>query len=242
MLHSTRGIVLNQVRYGETSIIAKIYTEQLGLQSYIIRGVRSKKAKIRSAHLQHLTLVELEVNQRTNKDLQHLKNLKIAYPFKDIPFNIRKSAVTVFLNEMLYKVIQEEEPNPELFGFLFYAIQFLDLKPGNTSLFHHLFLVRLSKFLGFYPRNNFSESTRNFDLQEGCFTSITGPENLISSPPLSELLHQMLTVNFETIDEVIVPVNLKNPLLEMILNYYRFHVPGLTQIKSHEILSEVFGN
>ncbi len=242
MLQTTRGIVFNQVKYGETSIIAKIYTESLGLQSYLIRGARSRKAKIRPAHLQHLTLVELEMNQRRNREIQHLKSLKITYPFRDIPFNIKKSAVLIFLNEVLYKVIREEEPNHELFVFLFNAIQFLDLKEGNIGVFHHLFLIRLSEFLGFLPRDSYSKSTPNFDLQEGEFTAVKGPDKLIAKPPLSHLLHELLSVNFDALDSVNIPTGMRKKILEMILNYYRLHVPGLLNIKSHLILTEVFGD
>jgi len=240
MLQTTRGIVFNQVKYGETSIIAKIYTEQLGLQSYLIRGARSRKAKIRTAHLQHLTLIELEVNQRRNKEIQHLKSLKITYPFRDIPFNMKKGAVVIFLTEVLYKVIREEEPNQELFSFLYNAIQFLDLKEGNIGAFHYLFLIRLSKFLGFFPRDNFSKSIPNFDLQEGEFTAINGPDNRITKPPLSPLLHELLSLNFKGLDKVNIPFEMRNKMLEMILNYYQLHIPGLANIKSHLILSEVF--
>ncbi len=240
MLLTTRGIVFNQVKYGETSIIAKIYTEQSGLQSFLIRGARSKHARIRAAHLQHLALLELEVNQRSNKDIQYLKSLKIVHPFREIPFNVKKSAIIMFLNEVLYKVIREEEPNPELFNFLFSAIQFLDLKTGNLSLFHHLFLVRLSRYLGFYPRDNYSGRLSNFNLQEGEFTDITGPVNLIAPSNLGRHLHDLLQVSFEEMDELSVASADRQGLLDMLLDYYHLHVPGFSNVKSHLVLAEVF--
>lgn len=240
MLVSTRGIVLNQIKYGESSIIARIYTEHLGLISFLIRGARSKKARIRSAHLQHLTLVDIELNQRLNKDLQHLKNLKIAHPFKDIPFNMRKSAIAVFLNEILNKVIREEEPNPELFGFLFHSIQFLDLKPGSVSHFHHFFLVMLSKFLGFYPRNNYSEKELVFDLEAGEFCAALGPKTLFATPEVSLGLHKILQGGLEEMDTINLPPHVRYDLLEMLLDYYRLHIPGLVEVKSYQVLREVF--
>lgn len=240
MLLTTRGIVFNQVKYGETSIIAKIYTRHSGLQSFLIRGARSKHARIRSAHLQHLTLIEMEVNQRSNKEIQYLKSLKILHPFRDIPFNVKKSAIAVFLNEVLYKVIREEEPNPELFSFLFNGIQLLDLKTGSLSLFHHLFLVRLSRYLGFYPRDNRSSRLENFNLQEGEFTDVSGTENLIATPPLSHYLHELMLINFEDLDGLVIPAASRQGLLEMLLNYYRLHIPGFVNVKSHLVLAEVF--
>jgi len=209
MLITTRGIVFSQVKYGETSIIATIYTEHNGLQAFLVRGARSRHAKIRSAHLQHLTLVDMEVNHRSNKEIQYIKSLKIAFPFRDIPFNVKKSAVAVFLNEVLFKVIREEEANPELFNFLFNAIQFLDLNTGQLGLFHHLFLVRLSRFLGFFPRDNYSGNHPYFDLQEGNFCAGPGPSGLIAGPEVSRTLRELLHITFEQLDSINVPQALR---------------------------------
>ncbi len=241
MLITTRGIVFNQVKYGETSIIARIYTEQSGLESFLIRGARSRHARIRAAHLQHLSLVELEYNRRSNKEIQHLKNLKIAHPFRDIPFNVKKSAIAVFLNEVLYKAIREEEPNPALFTFLFNAIQFLDLKSGSIRLFHHLFLILLSRHLGFFPRDNYSESHAYFDLQEGEFTRIEAPGDLVGERKVSGMLHGLMQMNFDDLDGNPSDAASRQELLELLLRYYRLHIPGFVNIKSHHVLSEVFG-
>ncbi len=241
MLQTTRGIVFNQVKYSETSVIAKIYTEEFGMQSYLVRGARKSKAKIKSAHLQHLTLVELEVNKRDSKDIQHLKGLKIAYPFQSIPFNIKKSSVIVFLNEVLYKTIKEEESNPELFNFLFNAIQFLDLTEESIAFFHHFFLIQLTRFLGFFPRSNFSEQNKYFDLQEGEFTSMQGPGSLFADLSLSDYLNQLILVNFEEIGSIKGNSQLRNELLEVLINYFRLHIPGISGFKSFEVLKEVFG-
>ncbi|MCD4697838.1 MAG: DNA repair protein RecO [Bacteroidales bacterium] len=241
MLHKTRGIVFHQLKYSESSIIAKIYTEAFGLQSYIIRGARKKNAKIRPVHLQHLSLVEIEVNQRDNKDLQHLRNLKLTYPFLDIPFNIKKSSLVVFLNEVLYKVVKEEESNPALFNFLYNALQFLDLTEENTVVFHHIFLLQLTRHLGFFPMNNFSGQNKNFDLQEGKFTGIDGPTNLFATPPLSEALSELLPKSLPEPGTLKIKPGIRNGLLEVILNYYRLHIPGNLEFKSHLVLKEVFG-
>ncbi|MCF8368261.1 MAG: DNA repair protein RecO [Bacteroidales bacterium] len=241
MLQKTRGIVFHQLKYSETSIIAKIYTEAFGLQSYMIRGARKKNASIRTAHLQHLALLEVEVNQRDSKSLQHLRNLKVIHPFKSIPFNIAKSSQAMFINEVLYKVVKEEETNPALFNFLFNSIQFLDLTEEAASLFHHVFLIQLSRYLGFYPLNNYSELNRNFNLEEGKFTSSTGPSKLFAEPPLSKALMEILSLSFEDLGTINLKHHSRNELLDLILNYYLLHIPGIIEFKSHVVLKEVFG-
>ncbi|MCD4664768.1 MAG: DNA repair protein RecO [Bacteroidales bacterium] len=169
MLHKTRGIVLNKVKYSETSLIVKIYTELFGLQSYLIRGIRNKKSKIKPSLLQHLALIELIVYHKEKKSIQHIKEIKSAYQFKSVPFDIRKSSIIIFLNEILYKVIKEEESNKSLFEFLFNTIQILDINEKGVSDFHLIFLVQLTKFLGFFPKNNFSKTRDNFNLEDGEF-------------------------------------------------------------------------
>ncbi|MDB4303163.1 DNA repair protein RecO [Desulfosarcina sp.] len=242
MLQTTRGIVFHQIKYSETSIIVKIYTEQFGLQSFLVRGARKKNAKIKASQLQHLSLVELEVFRKESKDLQIIKELKVIFPFQSIPLDIRKSTILIFLNEVLYKVIKEEEPNPELFEYIQNVIQILDLKTSNFTTIHFLFLVHLTRFLGFFPKNNYSISNPNFDLKEGQFSSDIGPESFISVEPYSKYISMMCDTAFERIDEMKIPTVHKNNLLEIILNYYKHHIPGIIEFKSHAVLKSVFSN
>jgi DNA repair protein RecO (recombination protein O) len=240
MLHTTRGIVLHQIKYSETSIIVKIYTENFGLQSYIVRGARKKNAKIKAGHLQHLALVEMEVFHKGSKDLQYIRELKIIHPFQSITVDIRKSSMVVFMNEVIYKTIKEEESNPELFNFIFNAIQILDLAEEHISLIHILFLVHLTKFLGFYPKNNYSVLTPNFDLQEGEFSKTVGPATVIAVEPFSTYISQLCNASFEKLEKLEIRQSHKNDLLEIILNFYRLHLPGISEFKSHAVLKSVF--
>src|SRR4051812_33656990 len=130
MLHKTRGIVFHVTPYAESSVVAKIYTEQLGLQSYLVNGVRSKKAKIKSGLLQPLSLLDMVVYHKDRGGLQRIKELRQATggQFSTIPFDVVKSSVVIFINEVLYKSVKEEEANPQLFDFIFHALQLLDIR------------------------------------------------------------------------------------------------------------------
>lgn len=242
MLHNTRGIVFRQVKYSETSLIVKIYTRLFGIQSYIIRGIRSKKSAARPALLQPLTPVDLIVYRRENKDIQQLKEIKIAFPLKTIPFDIRKSSVVVFLNEILNNVINEEEPNPDLFDFLYQSVQDLDNIEKGISGYHLLFLLRLSRHLGFFPNNNYSEQEPVFNLQEGKFTHQQLPESHGISLPYSA--HFSSLINFTSAAEADFHLSaaVRSIMLDSILRYYYFHVPGMKGIKSHLILQTVLND
>ena len=242
MLYNTPGIVLHQVKYSESSVIAKIYTESFGLQSYMVRGVRNKKSKIKSALLQHLTLVELVVYHKTKSNIQNIKEIKIAYPFYSIPYDVYKSSIAIFLNEILYHVIKEEEANADLFKFLFNAIQFLDLKKSHYTSFHYLFLMQLSKYLGFYPKTNYSAKNCIFNMEEGKFSDQKGPENLFLSPPFSSYISNLTSLSFEKLEFFKINSVHRNQLLEILLNYYRLHLPISLNIKSHLVLQTVLND
>ena len=239
MLYKTRGIVLNSVKYSETSLIVKIYTEEFGLQSYMVRGVRSKNAKIKPALLQNLSLVNLEVYHKEKKNIQTIKELRPDYTFASIPFNMKKSAIAVFINEILLKSIREEETNTELFEFLFESIRVLDLSTGSIANFHLLFMVQLSGFLGFFPKNNFSTQNNTFDLQEGLFKRTDQPGDLLLSMPGSQSLSNLIKSSFDSLKANNISAQIRGLLLENLIKYYSLHLPGFGTVKSHIVMKEV---
>jgi len=240
MLHNTRGIIFHQVKYSETSIIAKIYTELFGLQSYLIKGIRNKKSAIKPALLQQLTLVDLVVYHKESKNIQHLKEIKIGYPFKTIHTDIRKSSIIIFLNEILYKVIREEEANPSLFKFLYSSIQSLDLMEKSISDFHLIFLIQLTKYLGFFPKNNYSAQNSFFDLQEGVFTNTK--ESINPGEPFSKYLSELTNTTLQNVDSLAINPIHRNELMDIVLRYYQLHMPVTLNIKSNTVLQTVLND
>jgi len=105
MISKTKGIVFHQLKYSETSFIVKIYTQEFGLQSYLIKGARNKKSKIRPALLQHLSLLELIVTHKEKSNLQHIREIRSAHQYSNLPFDMIKSSITLFVNELLLKSI-----------------------------------------------------------------------------------------------------------------------------------------
>lgn len=239
MLHHTRGIVFHQVKYSETSLIVKIYTEQFGLQSYMIRGIRNKKSLIKPALLQPFTLVEIVVYHNEKKDLQHLKEIQIACPFKSIPFDIRKSSVLIFLNEILNCVIREQESNPGLFQFIYNSIESFDLTDQGINDFHLNFMMELTRHLGFYPKKNFNEENTVFDMQEGVFTHQVMSSNTLMHKPYSEYFAALLSDGNSPVQ--MNPSN-RQTMLEYMIRFYKLHIPGIKEIKSHSVLKAVLND
>lgn len=138
-MFSTRGIVLDHVRYSETSIIVHIYTELFGRQSYMVNGVRKAKSKGKAVFLQPLTLLRLEVSHHERKGVHRIRDFRTEYPFSSLPFDQTKRSIAFFLTEVLSKVLREEEADPGLFEFVYGAIEVLDEGIEGLSNFHLFF-------------------------------------------------------------------------------------------------------
>ena len=145
----------------------------------------------------------------------------------------------MFLNEVLYKSLRLHEADEVLFEFLFHAIEILDSISKGLSNFHLYFLLRLTRFLGFYPDTTLAASAAYFDLKNGCYSKMQPPHALILEPPYTELWTALLNSKFDNLDNLSISSAQRKYLLEKILEYYRLHVEGFGQVRSHEILEEV---
>ncbi|MCF8309279.1 MAG: DNA repair protein RecO [Bacteroidales bacterium] len=239
MLHKTKGIFFQKINYSESSLIVKIYTHRFGLQSYLLKGARKKKSHTQVNVLQHLALLDMEVYHRGNANLQKIKEFSVSRHFKEIPYNVRKSAISMFINEVLLKSIKEEEANASLFRFLENAILLLDVTQEKVVNFHLIFLIQLTRYLGFYPHNNFSEATPYFDMNEGHFiSSLKHPQVMDESK--SKWLSQLIKVSLENRNQIQIPHEQQTGIMEKILEYYTLHLPGFTKVKSMDVLRTVF--
>src|SRR5690606_4021138 len=168
MLHNTRGIVLKTTNYSESSVVVQIFTEKFGLQSYMAQGARKPKSKIRSVLFQPLHLLDMVVYHRENASLQRIAEARKMPAFQRIPYDISKSTMVLFLNEMLYKSLRQQSPDEPLFNFVFNAVSWLDTLEKTPPNFHLFFLLKLSRYLGFCPAAP-KIGQIFFDLKDGVF-------------------------------------------------------------------------
>ena len=240
MLSKTRGIVLHTIKYGDTSLIAHIYTEQYGRQVYLVKGSYGKKASIKANMFYPLNLLDMEVYYKQNSELHKLKETQNNPVYFQIPFQPEKNAVAVFIAEVLFRTLREEEPNPTLFGFLFNSLQLLDLETKNIANFHMIFLIHLSKHLGFFPFNNFSETNSLFDLLNGRFETEAPLHGHFIHRNEGVIFSSFIEKGFNEIDTIIISRKLRHYMLEKLVEYYRLHISGMGNVKSLQVLKEVF--
>ena len=234
----TRAIVLKAIRYGDNGLIVKLLTEQNGLQSFMIKGAFNKNAKIRAALFQPMTLLEI-VTASSRGDLGYLKEAGIEYAFQDIPININKNAIVLFMCELLSKTIQEAETDLELFEFIHRALTHLDAMDSNYADFPLKFSVELSRFLGFAPNNDDYKPGYVFDLEEGCFRHDgTGVIYMIDNQ-MSEVFHRLCENRLFDDMSMNLTNNGRRQLLDHVITYYKLHVSGFNEMKSCEVLKTV---
>lgn len=239
MLHTTRGIILNTVDFSDTSIISKIYTEAFGIQSYLIRGAKRKNASVRSNLFQPLSCLELIVYKKEKKQLQSLKEARPEFHFTSIPHDPAKTSIVFFINEVILKCLHEEENNPGLFSFLHETIQSLDAAEKNFTNLHLIFLIRFSRFLGFYPQGSYSASCPVFDLREGKFTPTEPLHHDYLSQESSELLGRLIRTNYYSMESLNMAGKERKSMLDVLLRYYELHLSHIGNISSHKILQQL---
>ncbi|MCC9167790.1 DNA repair protein RecO [Pontibacter harenae] len=235
MLVKTKGVVLNYIKFRESSIITKIYTEQLGVQSYIVNSVRKKGNGSRIALFQPFTLLDMVVYSSPRGGIQRISEYKTAYPFATIPFDIRKSSILLFLSEMVTRTVKEEEENPTLFAFLYNSMISFDQQVQHFENFHLEFLLELTQHLGFGPGSGTEI------IEQVAFSANT--QAATSAPPVLAL-HAYETY-FDGLlrpgvaNETIPNGKIRREMLSILIRYYQLHVDKLGEIKSLAILSEV---
>lgn len=247
MLYKTRGIVLKTNKYSETSVTARIYTERFGIQSYIINAVHSKTARIKPGYLQPGTLLAMDVYHKPGRNLNRIKELMCLPIYCTINSDVLKSSMLLFISEVLYKAIKEEDANSSLFSFIYSAFVALDKMTGKFLSFHLVFLVRMTKYLGFYPNSENSIFNSFFDLKEGKYVKNKPNHFHYIDPYLCKyfsLLHtsfnQVSENIWEDFDDLSINNVIRNQLLEKIIEFYQLHLEGFKSINSHIILKEVF--
>lgn len=244
MLLETTGIVFRTVKYGETSVIADIFTEEKGLHTFIGGGVRSAKARMPYNLFQPMMVVDMVAYYRDDPNaMNRLKEVRAGEIWQAIPFDIRRGAVALFMAEICRKSIQEAEENRELYAFLLENLKWLDASPHPIANLHLHFLLCLSGYLGFLPQIDFEEVTGElfFDLKEGTFSPVPLSHRQSLEPDATAQMLALFRAKLEDCHEVALTRAERKYLLNKLLQFYEFHVPGFSGANTPDILEMVMG-
>lgn len=241
VLIKTRGIVFRSMKYSESSLIVDVFTEQRGLRSYLIPGVRGRRSKISPGLLQVMSLVDMVAYDKHERGLNRVREIQSAGLYESLPFDLLKSSIGLFITEVARKAVREPEENARLFEFLFRTYQFLDQTSAPVANLHLHFMLELSFHLGFVPNGTCSPSTPYFDLREGVFVAEPPVHGHGLPAPLSEALYALLRCGYANCHEVKMSRAQRQELLDKLIHFYRFHIDNFPEINAHRILQDVLG-
>ncbi len=230
---------MQQTNYGDTSLVVKIYTELFGMKGYLLNGVRGPKAKVKQNIFQPLSLVEMVVYNKDRPGLQRISEIKPSPAYQQIPYNISKSTTAMFLNEVLFKAIKEEESNLDMFDYIANSLEYFDISETATANFHLFFLLHLTRHLGFFPLGEFNEGHSYFDLNAGWFTSGMPFNSPYLESTLAATLQQLLKSTIENFYLIKLTRAQRKELLDQLLVFYNLHLSGFHNIRSQAVLEEV---
>lgn len=235
MTETTEALVLHTLRYGDTGLISDLFLPSRGTQTFIFPS-----AKRRAALLSPLSFIELTYDFRPQKNLQRARELHAALPYRTIPYQPLKTSLALFLAEFLYNALRHETQNEPLYAYLRAALTWLDEAETGYTNFHLALLIHLTRFLGLWPRSDDYHEGDLFDLLEARFVSLPPPHGAALTAPEARMLSKYLRMDYTNMDHFRLNRQLRRTVLERLTQYYRLHIPEFGEVRSVDVLRELF--
>ena len=255
MLVKTEAIVLHSFKYGEARLIVDMFTREVGRLSFAIPIPKTSKGRLKKQYFQPMTLLEVECDVRQRSQLQKMKDARLLTAYTSIPFSPEKLAITLFTAEFLCHALRAEQQNEPLFAYLYDSMQWLDMSETGYANFHLTFLIRMSRFLGFYPnldsltpdpspkREGRLRSEGNhlfFDLREARFCNTAPLHRDFLQPDEARMIQLLMRMDFPTMHLFRLSHQERNRIAEVLLHYYQLHIPQFPELKSLDVLKELW--
>ena len=254
----TEAIVLHSFKYGESKMIVDTFTRTHGRLSFAVPLPRSAHSKLKKQYFQPLTLLNIEADIQQQSQLQKISEASIAAPLPSLLSDPSKLAIALFICEFLYHALRDEQQNEPLFEYVCTSIQWLDQRESDFANFHLVFLMHLSRFLGFYPNldnrgyggtevrgyedrlDRRGEDSLYFDLRAAEFCSLTPTHRDFLMPQEAGRIRLLMRMDYATMHLFRMGRADRNRILEIIIHYYRLHIPQFPELRSLPVLQELF--
>ncbi|MBQ6772140.1 MAG: DNA repair protein RecO [Bacteroidales bacterium] len=235
----TQGVVLQNLRYGDSSLIVKVFTRNFGLRSYMLKGAFSRNSKNKVALFQHLNIISfVEARRPEGSSLGYMKDVQLAWVYQSLPVEMKKSAILLYVSELLSKTLVGQEQNVPLYDFIVKSLQWLDLVEDHYANFPLYFTLELTRHLGFYPKTAFRPGDC-FDMMEGVFGHDYPLHPYYLDAESASLLKALLCLGIEEACSLPLQLQQRRELLDGLVLYMRLHAPVMKEFHSHEVLQVV---
>lgn len=239
MLTKTRAVVLRTTKYGEAQLIVDLFTESHGRLSFFQHVAKTGRARVHRQLFLPLAVLDVEFDYRQRANLQRLKNAVPSFPLASVPFEPMKTVVALFLADFVSHVTLAEQQNQPLFLFMENSLRWLDACTGSCANFHLVFMMRITRFIGFFPNLDDEGTGSYFDLRQGCFTAHIPMHTDFLKPDEAGKIRLLMRMNYETMHLFAINRSQRNRCLEIIMHYYQLHVPDFPELRSLQVLREV---
>ena len=240
MLMKSEAIVLHTLKYGESKMIVDMFTKSWGRLSFIVPLPKTSKSRIKKQYFQPMTLLEIECEVRQRMQLQKLSDARLLTPYVSIFLSPEKLAISMFVAEFLYHSLRAEQQNEPLFDYIADSVQWLDMAEEGYANFHLTFLMRLSRFLGFYPNLENYEEQSVFDLRSGCFSAHVPLHRDFLLPNEAKIILQLMRMDFPTMHLFQLSRHDRHRIMDVLLLYYKQHLPDFPDMKSLAVLQQLW--
>jgi DNA repair protein RecO (recombination protein O) len=240
MLVKTEAIVLHSFKYGESRLIVDMFTKEVGRMSFIVPLPKTPKSRLKKQYFQPMTLLEVECDVRQRVQLQKLKDARLLMAYASIPFSPEKLALSLFIAEFLYHALRSEQQNTALFSYVCDSMQWLDTATAGYANFHLTFLMRMSRFLGFYPNLDDYVEGCVFDMRAATFSLQVPTHRDFLQPHEAQMIHLLMRMDFATMHLFRFSHHERNRIVDVLLHYYRLHIPQFPELKSLSVLQELW--
>lgn len=238
MLQKTDAVVLHAIKYGEQRMIVDMFTRVFGRLSFIVSLPKSARSATKKQYFQPLTLLSVETDMRPLQQLQKLRDVSLLQPLGSLQTDAAKLAVAMFVAEFLYHALRGEQQDEKLFDYVRSSIEWLDGSGSGYANFHLVFLMRMTRFLGFYP--NTEGSGPYFDLQGATFCDAPPLHRNFLMPEEARHIALMMRMDYATMHLFRFSRQQRQRVLDILIDYYRLHLPTFPELKSIAVLRELF--
>jgi len=240
MLTKTKAIVLHSLKYGDKKVFVDMYSEEYGMITFSCSTSSSSKGKNKTNYFQPFNIIEVEFDKKPKAEIHALKDIRIVYPARSIPFDPYKLSISIFLAEFVRYALMNEQQNTPLYNYIEKSIQWLDSTERNFANYHIIFMVKLSQFIGFYPNINDYYPGSWFDLRDGSFTPLIPKHKEVVHPSDATIIPILSRLSFGTMHLLKLTHDNRNKCTEAILTYYKLHLPYFPELKSFSVMQELF--
>jgi len=224
-MQKTEAIVIYSFPFKDKKFMLELFTCEHGRMSFVT-----------NKRVQPLTIVNIVFDEHKSK----LLALDIAFGYKTLLYDPYKLSISFFVAEFLRYSTRNEPTNRSLYDYLRQSLEWLDLVEGSFANFHLVLMMHLAMFLGFAPDVADYRQGMFFDLREAQFAVFRPVHSDHLEQKESEVIVTLMRMNFGNMHLFKLSKDQRNQIVDKLVHYYRLHIPGFPEMKSLDVLRELF--